>query len=51
VEQVFHDDSYRYRPGWSALEAVERRRERCWKRDWVIDLDVARFSDSVPWMN
>jgi RNA-directed DNA polymerase len=49
VEPVFHDDSYGYRPGRSALQAVERCRERCWKRDWVIDLDVARFFDSVPW--
>jgi group II intron reverse transcriptase/maturase len=49
AEPVFHEDSYGYRPGRSALQAVERCRERCWKRDWVIDLDVARFFDSVPW--
>jgi RNA-directed DNA polymerase len=28
---------------------VARCRERCWKKDWVIDLDVAKFFDSVPW--
>jgi group II intron reverse transcriptase/maturase len=49
VEPVFHDDSFGYRPGRSALEAVERCRERCWRRDWVVDLDVAKFFDSVPW--
>ena len=49
VEPVFHDDSYGYRPGRSALQAAGRCRERCWKRDWVIDLDVAKFFDSVPW--
>ena len=49
AELVFCEDSYGYRPGRSALQAVERCRERCWKRDWVIDLDVARFSGSVPW--
>jgi group II intron reverse transcriptase/maturase len=49
AEPVFHDGSYGYRPGRSALQAVERCRERCWKRDWVIDLDVAKFFDSVPW--
>ena len=49
VEQVFHEDSYGYRPGRSALQAAERCRERCWQRDWVIDLDVAQFFDSVPW--
>jgi RNA-directed DNA polymerase len=49
VEPVFHGDSYGYRPGKSALDAVGACRERCWKHDWVIDLDVARFFDSVPW--
>ncbi len=49
VEPVFHDDSFGYRPGRSALDAVERCRERCWRKDWVIDLDVARFFDSVRW--
>jgi RNA-directed DNA polymerase len=48
VEPVFHPDSYGYRPGRSALDAVAACRERCWKRDWVIDLDVQKFFDSVP---
>ncbi len=47
VEPVFHPDSYGYRPGKSALDAVEVCRRRCWKKDWVIDLDVASFFDSV----
>jgi hypothetical protein len=46
AQPVFHPDSYGYRPGRSALDAVETCRQRCWKRDWVIDLDVASF-DSV----
>ncbi|MFD3780192.1 group II intron reverse transcriptase/maturase [Streptomyces sp. NPDC058612] len=49
VDPVFHRDSYGYRPGRSALDAVARCRERCWKKDWVIDLDVQKFFDSVPW--
>jgi RNA-directed DNA polymerase len=49
VEEVFHEDSYGYRPGRSALDAVERCRERCWRRDWVIDLDVQDFFGSVDW--
>lgn len=49
VEKVFHDDSYGYRPGRSPLDAVKVCRERCWKRDWVVDLDVKAFFDSVPW--
>jgi len=40
VEPVFHGDSYGYRPGRSALDAVGICRERCWDYDWVIDLDV-----------
>ena len=47
TEAIFHDDSYGYRPGRSALDAVKKCRERCWKKDWVIDLDVAKFFDSV----
>ncbi|MGH9002267.1 MAG: group II intron reverse transcriptase/maturase, partial [Acidimicrobiia bacterium] len=35
VEPIFHPDSYGYRPGRSALDAVATCRQRCWKRDWV----------------
>jgi RNA-directed DNA polymerase len=49
VEQVFHEDSYGYRPNRSALDAVARCRQRCWKKDWVIDLDIQKFFDSVRW--
>ena len=49
TESVFHPDSYGYRPRRSALDAVATCRQRCWKKDWVIDLDVAKFFDSVPW--
>jgi len=49
VEAIFHDDSYGYRPGRSALDAVGACRQRCWKTDWVIDLDIQKFFDSVSW--
>ena len=49
VEPIFHPDSYGYRPRRSALDAVKVCRTRCWRKDWVIDLDVAKFFDSVPW--
>ncbi|MGH9277278.1 MAG: reverse transcriptase domain-containing protein, partial [Acidimicrobiales bacterium] len=49
VEPIFHPDSYGYRPGRSALDAVATCRQRCWKRDWVIDLDIRAFFDSIPW--
>jgi RNA-directed DNA polymerase len=49
TEAVFHDDSYGYRPRKGALDAVAACRERCWARSWVIDLDICKFFDSVPW--
>jgi len=47
VEPKFHADSYGYRPGRSALDAVAVTRERCWSRDWVLDLDIRAFFDTV----
>jgi len=47
LEPVFHADSYGYRPGKSALDAVGQARERCWRYDWVIDLDIKGFFDNL----
>src|SRR5205814_7694015 len=47
TESIFHPDSYGYRPRRSALDAVATCRQRCWKKDWVIDLDIQKFFDSV----
>ena len=47
VEPIFHPDSYGYRPGKSALDAVGVTRKRCWQQDWVIDLDIKAFFDSL----
>lgn len=49
VEPLFHADSYGYRPGRGALDAVGVCRRRCWEFDWVIDLDIRKFFDSVRW--
>jgi RNA-directed DNA polymerase len=49
VEAIFHADSYGYRPGRSPKDAVEVCKERCWRRNWVIDLDIQKFFDTVPW--
>jgi group II intron reverse transcriptase/maturase len=49
AEQVFHDDSYGYRPRRSPVDAVRVCRERCFRKDWVVDLDVKAFFDTVPW--
>jgi len=47
VEPHFHKDSYGYRPGRSALDAVGTARMRCWRADWVIDLDIKGFFDNL----
>jgi RNA-directed DNA polymerase len=43
LDRQFHVDSYGYRPGKSALDAVGQARERCWRYDWVLDLDIKGF--------
>ena len=47
VEKIFHRDSYGYRPNKSALEAVGECRKRCWRYDWVVDMDIRGFFDNI----
>jgi RNA-directed DNA polymerase len=47
VEPRFHEDSYGYRPGKSALDAVGVARQRCWRQDWCIDLDIKGFFNNL----
>ena len=47
VDPYFHPDSYGYRPGKSAHQAVEQARRRCWSHAWVLDLDVRGFFDNI----
>ena len=47
VEPRFHEDSYGYRPGKSALQAVSRAQQSCWKQAWVVDLDIRAFFDTL----
>jgi group II intron reverse transcriptase/maturase len=47
TESIFHPDSYGYRRRKSAHDALRRCRERCWKKDWVLDLDIQKFFDSL----
>lgn len=49
LEPLFHVDSYGYRPGKSAIDAVRTARQRCWRSDWVLDLDVRSYFDSIDW--
>ena len=47
LEPCFHEDSYGYRPGKSAIEALGVARKRCWRFDWVLDLDIRGFFDNL----
>jgi RNA-directed DNA polymerase len=47
LEPVFHADSYGYRSGRSAIDAVRTARQRCWRYDWVVDIDIKGFFDNI----
>ncbi len=49
LEKHFHPDSYGYRPGKSAHQAIGQARKRCWRYDWVVDLDIKGFFDNIDW--
>ena len=49
LEPVFHADSYGYRPGKSAIDAVRTARQRCWRYGYVLDIDIQGFFDSIDW--
>ena len=47
VEPYFHPDSYGYRPGKSAIDALDITRKRCWKYDWVLEFDIKGLFDNI----
>ncbi|WP_200798466.1 group II intron reverse transcriptase/maturase [Pseudovibrio sp. Tun.PSC04-5.I4] len=47
IDPIFHPNSYAYRPGKSAIDAVRQTRQRCWKYNWVVDLDIQGFFDTI----
>jgi RNA-directed DNA polymerase len=47
LDAVFLADSYGYRPGKSALDAVGITRERCWKYDWILEFDIKGLFDNI----
>lgn len=47
LEPHFHPDSYGYRPGKSAIQAVDMARRRCWTHNWVVDVDIQSFFDTI----
>ncbi|WP_457852799.1 group II intron reverse transcriptase/maturase [Sinorhizobium medicae] len=48
LDSLFLPDSYGYRPGKSALDAVGVTRQRCWKYDWVLEFDIKGLFDNLP---
>ena len=47
VEKIFYEDSYGYRQNKSAIQAVGVLRERCWRKDWVVDFDITGLFDNI----
>ncbi len=47
LETIFYPDSYGYRPKRSAKQALAQARQRCWKYDWVVDMDIKGFFDNI----
>ncbi len=47
LENHFHPDSYGYRPGKSAHQALKLTMERSRKHAWVVDMDIKGFFDNL----
>jgi hypothetical protein len=47
LDPIFHEDSYGYRPGRSAKQAVAVTRKRCWQSDWVVEFDIKAAFDQI----
>ncbi len=47
LEPVFDENSFGYRPGRSALDAIEVTRKRCWYYDWVVEFDIRGLFDNI----
>jgi RNA-directed DNA polymerase len=47
VEPLFLADSYGYRPGKSAVDAVSVTRQRCWRYDWGLEFAIQGLFDNI----
>lgn len=47
IDPHFHPDSYGYRPGKSAIQALEVTRKRCWRYDWLLEFDIKGLFDNL----
>lgn len=47
IDCLFHENSYGYRPLKNAHQAVEQVKQNCYKKSWVIDMDISKFFDEI----
>ncbi|OKW69322.1 group II intron reverse transcriptase/maturase [Escherichia coli] len=47
LDPIFHADSYGYRPGKSAHDALKQCAIRCWRYSWILEVDISAFFDHV----
>jgi len=47
LENLFHASSFGYRPGKDAKQAVAQARLNCWRFNWVVDIDIRAFFDTI----
>jgi RNA-directed DNA polymerase len=52
LEPLFHANSFGYRPGRSAHDALVQCQQNCRQHSWVVDLDIRGFFDNIShdWM-
>src|SRR3989454_11600228 len=50
LDPIFHPDSYGYRPGRSAKQAIAVTRKRCWQYDWVVESSLTSKRPSIKWI-
>lgn len=47
IDPVFSENSFGYRPGKSAIDAIGITRKRCWRSDWVLEFDIRKLFDNI----
>lgn len=47
LDPMFHPNSYGYRPGRSAHDAIAIVRRRSWDYDWVVEFDIKGLFDHI----
>jgi group II intron reverse transcriptase/maturase len=47
LDPLFHPDSYAYRKGRNAHQAIAKAQERSFNHDWILDLDIRKFFDTI----